>query len=335
MKNQPPNSKAIVSVVTPFLNAGLFLQETINSVLDQTYPHWELLLIDDGSTDTSTAMARQVAARYPDKIRYLEHPGHQNLGKSTSRNLGIQSARGKYLTFLDADDVFLPDKLARQVALLAAQPEAVMVYGRTEYWYSWTGAAKDQKRDYLSKLGAPPGALFQPPELVARYLKDGGLVPCICSLLALRQTVQDIAGFDESIQHLYEDQIFLFKVCMAGPVLVEDGCGERYRQHPGSSSNLAIESGEYHPFLPNASRLSFLKWLRNYAHAQNIADQTLNKRVETELWLYQYPTLNTVVSYMRYYRGWVNDHGKLLLQRSWPALSRHNLQEDTTWRISR
>src|SRR5206468_2884667 len=78
-----------VSVVVIFLNAERFLDEAIQSVMGQTYPHWELLLVDDGSTDGSSAIARGYTERQPNRVRYLEHPGHRNAGMSASRNLGL------------------------------------------------------------------------------------------------------------------------------------------------------------------------------------------------------------------------------------------------------
>ena len=107
-----------VSIVTPFLDAGPFLDAAIESVLEQTLEAWELLLVDDGSTDESTATARRWAALLPDKVKYLSHPDRQNRGASASRNLGIHHAVGEYLAFLDADDVYLPHKLTEQVAIL-------------------------------------------------------------------------------------------------------------------------------------------------------------------------------------------------------------------------
>lgn len=84
----------LVSVVTIFLDAERFIEEAIESVFAQTYDRWELLLVDDGSTDRSRDVARRYAARYPSRVRYLEHPGHQNRGMSPSRNLGIAHAAG-------------------------------------------------------------------------------------------------------------------------------------------------------------------------------------------------------------------------------------------------
>src|SRR3954451_25115181 len=79
-----------VSVVTPFLNAERFLAEAVDSVLAQTYTDWELLLVDDGSSDGSTEVARNYVGLNPARVRYLEHPGHMNRGTSASRNLGIR-----------------------------------------------------------------------------------------------------------------------------------------------------------------------------------------------------------------------------------------------------
>jgi glycosyltransferase involved in cell wall biosynthesis len=85
------------------------------------------LLVDDGSTDASTKIARRYAEQYPERVRYLEHDGHQNRGMSASRNLGIRHAKGKYIGFLDADDVWLPEKLAEQTTILSLYPDAAMV----------------------------------------------------------------------------------------------------------------------------------------------------------------------------------------------------------------
>jgi glycosyltransferase involved in cell wall biosynthesis len=86
-----------VSVIMIFLNGETFIRDAIDSVFSQTYPDWELLLVDDGSSDRSTQIALEYAAKYPEKVRYLEHDKHQNRGMSASRNLGISHAEGKYI----------------------------------------------------------------------------------------------------------------------------------------------------------------------------------------------------------------------------------------------
>src|SRR5215211_6343875 len=118
MEGDKVSTKPLVSVVIPFLNAERFIQEAIESVFAQTYDNWELLLVDDGSNDGSTRIALEYAERNSGRVRYLQHPGHRNRGVSASRNLGISSARGEYIAFLDADDVWLPHKLEQQVEIL-------------------------------------------------------------------------------------------------------------------------------------------------------------------------------------------------------------------------
>src|SRR5689334_8794235 len=117
-------SAPLVSVVLIFLNEERFLSEAIDSVLVQTYSNWELLLVDDGSVDGSSRIAKQYAEQNTERVRYVEHPGHENRGMSASRNLGIQNASGEFIAFLDADDVWLPNKLRRQLAILSEHPDA-------------------------------------------------------------------------------------------------------------------------------------------------------------------------------------------------------------------
>jgi glycosyltransferase involved in cell wall biosynthesis len=84
----------MISIITPFLNPGSFLGEAIQSVISQTYSNWELLLVDDGTTDNSIDTACAYAAKHPGKIFRLEHADHANRGAPASRNLGIKHARG-------------------------------------------------------------------------------------------------------------------------------------------------------------------------------------------------------------------------------------------------
>jgi glycosyltransferase involved in cell wall biosynthesis len=308
---QPDASRAeppLISVITPFLNGRRFLEEAIQSVLAQTLSAFELLLIDDGSTDGSSSLARDYAARFPQQIRYFEHPGHANRGKSVSRNLGIAGARGALLTFLDADDVFLPRKLESQARLLAQHAQAVMVYGTTEYWVTWDMAQEERgisprpgaaKGDWHGRLGVTPERLYSPPELLVAYLRDPGIVPCICGLLARTTTVKLTGAFDEAIQDLFEDQIFLVKMLMAGPVYVESGCGERYRQHPDSSSALAVASGRYHPLRANPARLAYLEWLQRYLEGHGVMAESVRRALDAAFRPYRYPRAYSALHSLR------------------------------------
>ena len=143
----------LVSVIIIFLNEQRFLSEAIESVLEQTCSNWELLLVDDGSTDASTGIARRYSECDAQRVRYLEHPSHTNRGMSASRNLGIQEARGEYVALLDADDVWLQDKLARQLEIMEQRPEAAMVYGATELGIAGRPGAKTFRAIANRRLG--------------------------------------------------------------------------------------------------------------------------------------------------------------------------------------
>ncbi len=304
-------TKPLVSVVNIFFNAEKYFAEAIESVIAQTYDNWELLLVDDGSTDKSTEIALLYAEKYPGKIRYLQHPEHQNLGKSTSRNLGINSAKGDYIALLDADDIFLPPKLEKQVAILESYPEAGMVYGPTLYWYSWTGDKSDRSRDSFARLGVEPNNVFYPPTLLTLYLTDTGTVPSPCGLLARRDVIQATGGFDERIQHLYEDQVFFAKMCLKAPVFVESGCWDKYRQHLESSSNIAILTGEYHPVKPNSAHKTYLHWLEEYISGQGINDTQLLEALNKAFLPYRYR--------LKYLNSRIKQKLKSIVKRRLPA----------------
>ncbi|WP_144427427.1 glycosyltransferase family 2 protein [Nostoc piscinale] len=171
------NKKPLVSCIVIFFNAGeKFFIEAIESVFAQTYDNWELLLVDDGSTDGSSVIALQYAEKYLEKVRYLQHEHHQNRGMSATRNLGIRNAKGEYIAFLDADDVWLPQKLEQQLAIMESNPQAKVVFGSTQFWYSWTGNPKDSKRDRIRELGIPSNGLFHPPKLLVLLLQKKKLI---------------------------------------------------------------------------------------------------------------------------------------------------------------
>ena len=290
-----------VSIITPFLNAGRFLRESIDSVLAQTYDGWELLLVDDGSTDDGTAIARELAARYPARIRYLAHERRTNRGASASRNLGARHATGEYLAFLDADDVYLPQKLEEQVPLLDAHPDVSMIYAATEYWFSWTGRPEDAARDWTwRRYGAPPNTVVDPPRMLIAFLEDGGTVPCMGSVLVRRAAVEHVGGWEESFRYICTDQVFHAKLCLKFPVLIADACWDRYRQHEGSSCRVVARAGQ-----TEAAFERYLNWLETYLAAESIADPSLWKALRTALRPYRHPWLHRAHRRTRRYGGHV------------------------------
>jgi glycosyltransferase involved in cell wall biosynthesis len=257
----------LVSVVTIFLDAEQFLEEAIESVLKQTYGNWELFLVDDGSKDRSTLIARRYAEKFPAKIRYVEHDGHENRGMSASRNLGIQHGGGEFVAFLDADDVWLQRKLERQVAAICTQPQAAMIYGPTFTWYSWTGERRDRDRDCLQDLGVEMNKLLEPPSLVAGILRNEARSPRTCSVLLRREAIKAVGGFETRFRGLYEDQVFFTKLCLHFPVYAIPQCYDKYRQHTSGSCNAAVKAGKY-----KIARLSYLNWLSDYVKYSTVRE---------------------------------------------------------------
>lgn len=108
-------NSGLVSIIVPVYNAEKFLKETIQTVLDQTYPNWELLLVDDCSNDDSVNIIKEYATK-DDRIQLLKN--EKNSGAALTRNHGIKEAKGTYLCFLDADDLWEKEKLEKQLKFM-------------------------------------------------------------------------------------------------------------------------------------------------------------------------------------------------------------------------
>ncbi len=120
----------LVSVILPAYNAERFLGRALRSALAQTYPHLEIIVVDDGSTDRTAEVIRSFTDA---RVRSLSQP---NRGQGAARNLGIRESAGRYLTFLDADDVYLPQKVERQVECLTGHPDRAVVFCDALHFYS-------------------------------------------------------------------------------------------------------------------------------------------------------------------------------------------------------
>ena len=285
-----PGEPGLVSIVTPFLNVAPYIEETIASVRAQTYPRWELLLVDDGSTDGSDDIARRAAAEDPARIRCLHHPGRATRGASVSRNLAFAHARGELVAFVDADDVWLPGKLEEQVALLRERPEAGVLYGNTRFWYGWTGRPEDAARDYLPPLGVANGTLVGPPALLVRLLEGEAAVPCTCSIVIRRDALRRSGGFEETFQRIFTDQAFYAKLFLRTPVFVVDRVWDLYRQHEASSVATIDRAGEM-----RARRLDYLEWLRGHLEAERVTDRAVWRAWRWAHWSTRNPTLGRLV----------------------------------------
>jgi len=249
------------SVITIFHNEERFLADAVASVAAQTGPRWELLLVDDGSTDTGPAIAKSLAGDRPEQVRYLTHDGGSNRGMSASRNLGVEQARGRWLTFLDADDVWLPGKLEQQARLLRQHPGVEVLVSPAQWWYRWE-AASGGPADHVQELAAVEGSsmIVEPPVLLDQFLRDEWL--SICDLVISRDAFERLGGYEPPFTGMFEDQVFHAKVLSQMPAVVSSRWWYRYRQHPLACTTTAHQRGAH-----DRARRQFLGWLDSYLAA--------------------------------------------------------------------
>jgi glycosyltransferase involved in cell wall biosynthesis len=278
----------LVSCIIVMRNGEKFLQEAIDSVFAQTYSTWELLIADDGSTDGATEIARECARRYPHRVRYLEHDGHENRGTSVTRNLGIRNAKGEYIAFLDVDDVWLPRKLEQQVSILELNPEAAVVWGPPLFWLSWNGDPEDVDRDFIPLPPVELDTVTPAPRLVG---------PCLgptCSALpsgALIRTKVLLAngGCEEQFRNVFEDRVLFVKIYLTEPVFVSRECWFKYRIHRESVVSSSQKTGYYY-----LARKMFVTWLRDYMVQQNTEDAEAWRALRQMEWPFRHPFLHAI-----------------------------------------
>jgi glycosyltransferase involved in cell wall biosynthesis len=284
-----------ISIVVPFWNADRFLADAVESVFGQTFPAWELLLVDDGSTDGSTALAQDYAARQPERVRYLQHAERRHHGLAASRNLGIREARGLYVAFLDADDVWFPAKLERQWAILDAEPRAGLVDGAAQQWYSWSGRPEDRERDRVTKPPVDPG-LVAPPALLLSQLAAGPDLPSLSTVILRREVLGRAGGFDESLPpavQKWADAAFLSKVRLREAVFVTTECLSRIRQHEHSLRSVMSRTGHL-----REGWLVYLDWLESYLKQHSVAATEIWAAQRRAVWSLRHPVLATARTLM-------------------------------------
>jgi hypothetical protein len=227
----------VVSVIVIFLDPGTFLNEAIESIRRQTFAHWEVVLVDDGSTDGSSGFARALCEQDPVRFRYLDHPGHENRGTSASRNAGLAAARGRYVAFLDADDVYLPTRLEAHVGILDSMPDIDMVQSDHLWWTSWQDERDQIDEDHMRPFAWAEDCIVSPPEALMTILAAPLSSTMPCSITVRRSTALAVGGFEACIHSLYEDQAFLTKIYIDKPIYAMNACLAKHRVHAASLMN--------------------------------------------------------------------------------------------------
>ncbi len=205
-----------ISVVIPAYNAAKTIKETIQSVLNQTFTDLELIIINDGSQDATL----EIVERIPDpRIRLFSYP---NAGPTVSRNRGILHAVGDYISFIDADDLWTPDKLESQFNALQTNPQAAVAY-------SWTNSIDERgkllRRGFYVQLN---GDVYK-TLLVINFLENGS------NPLIRRTALVEMGGFEESLTH-GEDWDMWLRLASSYDFVAVPSPQVLYRISPGSAS---------------------------------------------------------------------------------------------------
>lgn len=215
-------AEKLVSVIIPAYNAEKFLATALDSVLTQTYQEFEILVVNDGSEDGTEEIVKDYQRKFPDKIRYFYQ---KNRGQGSARNLAMKNARGDYFAFLDADDLWLPEKLEKQLRKLE-ETEADFCFTDAEI-IGETGAIQKT----FSQLVLPPQNEILTPLLKTNFIVNSSVL--------MKRVVFEKIGFQKErrVYQNIEDYDYWLQAALAGfkfvylpEVLV------RYRIHSTQSS---------------------------------------------------------------------------------------------------
>lgn len=213
-----------ISVVIPTYNRANYILQALESVFAQTYKDYEVVVIDDGSTDGTQALLKPLIDN--GTIRCYQNPGR---GVSAARNFGVENANGKHLAFLDSDDLFLPAKLEKQIALIEQRPEIGMVHS---HYAKFNDAGEDLGlRDTSRYQGAIyPGLLNQWDILMAPS----------CTLIP-KTVFEEVGGYDEAMRWA-EDLDLWRRIAQRYPLDLVPEVLTRVRVHSDNASKHRIQA---------------------------------------------------------------------------------------------
>jgi glycosyltransferase involved in cell wall biosynthesis len=208
----------LISVIIPTYNSERFVTEAIDSVLAQTFKDFEILVIDDGSTDETESLMR----RYDAPVRYIRQ---ENGGVAVARNRGIEESRGKYIAFLDADDTWFPEKLERQLRSLEASA------GHRACYSAFLVVDAD-----LKELGISRSARFG--LAIEDLLLRGNVIGSICTVLCERSLFETAGGFDPDLSQCADWDMWVRLAELTEFIYLDEPL-VTYRQHDANMSHNA------------------------------------------------------------------------------------------------
>lgn len=211
--------KELVSIIMPAYNTGRYISESIKSVLAQSYSDWELIIVDDCSTDNTD----EVVASFNDpRIRYMKN--EKNSGAAVSRNRALREAKGKWIAFLDSDDLWLPEKLEKQISFMV----------KNGYHFSYTNYEE------INESGTKTGVRVTGPH---RITKTGMFNYCWPGCLTVMYDAQAVGLIQIADIKKNNDYAMWLKVCRnAECFLLDEGLAQYRKGRSGSVSTHSIKT---------------------------------------------------------------------------------------------
>lgn len=279
----------LVSIIIPVYNAEKYLAETITSALAQTWPNIEVIVIDDGSVDNSLAIAKKFKA---DNVRIFSQ---ENKGASAARNLGLKEAKGKYIQFLDADDMISQDKIAAQVETLEKEPgkiAACSIAMFTDGNYHIDSSLSQRDEPFIYSTNDVVDFLI---DLYGGYKTRGSMIG-IHSWLVPADIIQKSGPWNERLT-VDDDGEFFCRVVLNSAGIVKTGGLCYYRRFVADKKNLSarIDSKSLQSMADSFHLKKKYLLERTDAHAAYFAlyKQTLNLAIRTYIF---YPELSRQMS---------------------------------------
>jgi glycosyltransferase involved in cell wall biosynthesis len=211
-----------VSIIIPAYNAAAFLPDALESVLRQTYQDWEVILVDDGSTDNSRAVVESFLPGFQGKLHYLYQ---SNQGQSAARNLGIRNSSGEFIALLDADDAWLEQRLELGVAVLDSDPNAGLVHGKV--------ARINEAGEFIEYPPSPPRKYLEGRIAGAIYTRRAHL---LCPTILFRRACVDAVGVFDEPMRATEDRDLCFRIAERYDVRYINEVVSNYRISANSAS---------------------------------------------------------------------------------------------------
>ncbi len=277
-----------ISILLPVYNGADCVLKAVRSVLNQTYPHWELIVINDGSTDaTLDLLSRFVEELADERVRVIHQ---RNQGVAVARNNGFRQARGNYIAFLDADDVWLPHKLAEEVAVIRAKTtsenSACLVYS------SYFAVNEANQLINLPVIHQESGHLAE-----AVLAHEGIFLPS--TSLVHRSVFESLGGFQSACYH--EDRVFFIQACQQFPAYPTGKRLVLYRQSLSGRCRSVLK--DYEQAL--TAELSIVKTLQDTLTESQLALLSFRQRRNL---FYRFLMYNGLQSAQRLYQEMIHEH---------------------------